>query len=123
MSVYIYSTLSQDTAYTSYKPLLNDRDISQVESKVLIKGGSGVINKNLVTPMGTVTKVTDEEYALLEENQVFQMHVQNGFIVAERAKASINKVAKDMESRDRGSQLIPSDLKKEGMPKVLENRI
>lgn len=123
MSVYIYSTLSQDTAYTSYKPLLNDRDISQVESKILIKGGAGVINKNLVTPMGTVTKVTDEEYAMLEENQVFQMHVQNGFIVAERAKANINKVAKDMESRDRGSQLIPSDLKKEGMPKVLENRI
>ena len=123
MSVYIYSTMSQDVAYTFFKEKKHINDLHEVERKILIKGGAGVITKNLVTPIGTVTKITDEEYELLEQNTVFQQHVENGFIVVQKTKSSLSSITKNMQERDRGSQLIKADLKKEGMPKVLENRI
>lgn len=123
MSIYVTSTLSQDTAYAFFKKSIFPGEPPEIERKILIKGGTGVISKNLVTPHGVVTKISDEEYSLLKENPVFQMHQKNGFVVAINSKPAKKSVVKDMENRDRGSQLIPSDLKKEGMPKVLENRI
>lgn len=123
MSVYIYSTMSQDVAYTFYKEKKHLGDLHEVESKIFVKGGAGVITKNLVTPQGIATKITNEEYDRLKDHPVFKIHEENGFVVARQTKIGLSIISKDMEKRDRSSQLIHSDLKKEGMPKVLENRI
>lgn len=115
MSYYIYSTLTQTTSYAFYKKLLDKNDLHEVEREIVIKGGAGVADKNFITPNGVVTKVTDEEHELLKTHPVFQLHVKNGFIIAQKSHSDIDSVVRKMEPRDRSAPIRPEDCEKMGM--------
>lgn len=104
---YVYSTLSCDNEYRSY--VKGGGDIPQVESHVLIKGGAGLVNKNIITPRGVATEVTKEQLAMLEAHDQFQLHKKNGFIQVDAKKIDADDVAKDMAKKDKSAPATPED--------------
>lgn len=106
---YVYSTLTCDNAYVVYSQ--GGADLKVKTGQILIKGGTGVANARLITPLGVATKVTAEELKLLEENTVFKLHKENGFIVVQESgkESDAEKVASDMETRDESAPITPSD--------------
>lgn len=109
MSYYIYSTLTNDQNYVDYERPSDKNMLPLVKSKIFIKGGTGVSNKHFITPRGTVTQVSDEEYSILEKNLEFQKHVKGGHIKAEKRAYAPEKVASDMESSDKSAPLTPEN--------------
>ena len=114
MSKYIFSTLANDNEYTGYEK--GGGDLPRVSRKVLIKGGAGVAGRDqrMLTPRGVVTEVTDDEYAFLKTNTVFERHVKNGFIKVEDRAADPEKIAADMTGRDASAPLVDADFEAEG---------
>jgi len=108
MSHYVYSTLSSPVSYATYKT--DTKDIPVIEKNILIKGGTGVSDKNFVTPKGVVTEVTSEELEHLKSNEVFKLHMQNGFITVEEKKQKpVEKVVVNMKDADKSSPIRPQD--------------
>lgn len=107
---YIYSTMTTGVRYVEYSHGNNDMPV--VESFVDIAGGANVPDKHLVTPSGVVTKVTSEQLALLERNELFKRHRENGFIIVDTVKVDPEVKASDMEQRDDSSPLTPEDFPK-----------
>ncbi len=67
---FVFSTMTGDVAYTDYQKNADGRIVSL--RKIIIKGGSGILNKNLITPQGAImTKISDEDLSILEKNPVF----------------------------------------------------
>lgn len=104
---YVYSTMTTGVRYVQYSKSVNDMPV--VESFVDIAGGANLPDKHLVTPRGVVTKVTDEQLALLEQNPLFKRHKENGFIIVDSVKVDPEVKASDMEQRDDSSPLVPED--------------
>lgn len=106
---YVFSTLSTDTAYTDYAD--GGGDMPVVKSTITIKGGANVADKNLVTPMGVMTKVSEEELAALKNNKVFQLHEKNGYIKVMEKPYGIEEVVvgEGMKEKDASAPLTPSD--------------
>jgi len=113
---YVYSTLSCDNEYRGYKK--GGGDIPQVEAHVLIKGGAGIANRNIITPRGVATEVTKEELIILEANEQFQLHVKNGFIMVESKRSEADEVAKNMTKKDKSAPATPDDYTGEKSPIV-----
>lgn len=107
MSYYIYSTLANNMKYVDYDEPIEGQKIRGVRHSVTIEGKVGVANKNFITPRGAVTKVSDEDFKMLEKNTAFKDHVKNGFIKYEKKEASIDKVVKDMKARDVSAPITP----------------
>ena len=105
--IYIYSTLTSDQIYTNYRRAPSGVPIA--EAKILIKGGANLMTKALITPFGAVTEVTDNDLAELRKNEVFRLHLQNGFITISEAKADVESVAADMTGRDQSAPLVGQD--------------
>lgn len=112
---YVYSTLTADNKYAHY---VKAGDQQHVEREVLIHGGHGVANRNLITPRGVVTKVTDDELEFLEANSAFKFHRDNGFLSVEQKEFDTEAVASNMEGRDGSSPIVPSDYEAGGMMDV-----
>lgn len=107
MSYYIFSTLANDQNYTDYN-LPESKDVlPSVKSQIRIKGGAGVSNKHFITPQGVMTHVSDEQYVILEQNPVFQMHVKNGHIKVQKRAYEADKIALDMDKNDKSAPLTP----------------
>jgi hypothetical protein len=106
---YIYSTLTTDVTYALYGESPANGAPAIVKASVFIAGKANVINKNLITPMGVMTKVSDEELSLLKENHTFKRHVDSGFIKIETRKVDPEVVAPDMQisTVDEGAQVTP----------------
>lgn len=113
---YVYSTLSCDNEYRSY--VKGGGDIDQVESHVLIKGGAGVMNKNIITPYGIATEVTKEQLEMLERNDQFQLHKTNGFITVDSKKIDADEAAKNMAKKDKSAPATMDDYKGANKPIV-----
>jgi hypothetical protein len=110
MSVYIYSTLSTDTAYATFSGG-NGTELVKTSS-VLIEGKANIANrKTLVTPKGVLTTITDAEYASIKDDYVFNLHIKNGFIQVETKKTDAENVAKNMTPKDKSSQKTKEDFK------------
>lgn len=129
---FVYSTLSQDNLYTFYHPSKTpgakpSAEARAVSRQILIKGGTGVPNRNLITKTGTVTKITAEEYKLLMGDNPndersgcyqFKQHIKNGFIHVDQVKAKPANVAKDMTARDSGAVATLEEIHKRGAPEA-----
>ncbi len=118
---YVYSTLTASTDYRVWMPSKNE--LPTAGRSIVINGGTGIAtkgatSKDLITPYGIVTKVTDEELALLEADEAFQRHIERGFIRVERIKTDPEKVAANMASRDGSSPLVPQDFAENEQPKT-----
>lgn len=120
---YIYSTLTCDNAYTLYSEGANGLKVPQ--GSITIKGGTGIANDRLITPLGVTTSVSEEELSALQQNTVFQQHIANGFIVVqEEGKAQdAEKVAANMSVNSKDKPVTPSDYQDgEGKTQVTTNK-
>lgn len=106
---YVVSTLAAPTSYTGWRAG-GGNDVPQVEHAVTIAGGAGVANRNLITPHGVVTSVSDSDAEFLETNVVFQMHRKGGFVSILKSKPEdADAVAADMHGNDPGAPLTDAD--------------
>jgi hypothetical protein len=105
--VHVFSTLANDQNYTNYD--INPEGIPIARFKCFIKGGAGVANERLITPLGVATEIPEEHLAELEKNADFQRHKKNGFILVQSRRNDPDKVATDMNARDLSKPLTPAD--------------
>lgn len=108
---YVYSTMSQDVAYSFYKNNDNDLPERLREETVVVKGGAHVKpHRDLVTPKGMRTEVTEAQLERLKNCEVFKKHMENGFITVRTDKVDPEVAAgSDMEISDDGRQLTRND--------------
>lgn len=106
-TVHVFSTLANDQRYVNYAS--NPEGIPLPTSDILIRGGAGIANERLITPLGVHTEIPEEHLAALEQNPVFIKHKQNGFITVQARRADPEKVATDMNAKDKSKPLTPAD--------------
>ena len=112
---YIYSTLSNDQSFVTWVNTKDARLLPVRQSVVLISGKANIMGKtNLVTPKGVLTTISEEAYKKIEKLPAFKRFVERGYITVESKLEDPDKVAKDMKSRDKSSQLTDDDIKKDG---------
>ncbi len=119
---HIASTLSADVHYTIYEKKNHPSGANTVVHKIKVKGGANVANSKhiladrVLTPKGVVTKVSEEDLALLEKDEVFQTHKKNGFvqIIHSNAAPDADKAARDLEAKDQSAPFAPDDYKEGG---------
>lgn len=100
--IYIYSTLSNDQIYQ----LKDGRS-------VLIAGKANVANKQLVTPKGMATAISEDEFHLLQQNIVFKAHSKNGFVSASHDKQDAETfAARNLAPADKAAQDTPETARK-----------
>lgn len=115
--VYVFSTLANDQLYTNW--IAGGNDLPVKGHSVLIKGGTGVANDRLITPLGVSTEITDYDLEELQRNPQFKEHEKNGFLVVKNKKAETEKVAADMNLKDESAPMTESDYAKdEDKPKT-----
>lgn len=105
--VYVMSTLAASVDYHVYRHAGDSRPVR--ERTIHVAGGAGVAGKNLITPQGVATEITEEEAKLLEEHGLFQMHRENGYVSISRSQPDPDKAAADMATDDPGKPLTPND--------------
>jgi hypothetical protein len=106
-SIYVYSTLANDQQYIDWRGGGGDMPIRG--RAVLVKGGTGVANARIVTPLGVATEISAEDAAFLETNPLFKLHAQNGHVTIQRKKDDPEKVASDMNLKDPAAPKTPAD--------------
>lgn len=107
---YVYSTLTNDQVYTLWRPASTEKKPNVALKKVKINGGHGRMDrKNLVTPLGVVTEVSNEDLEALNQIGAFRKHMEAGFIKVDKKKSDPEKVASDMAKKDASAQKTPSD--------------
>lgn len=116
---YVLSKLANTQIYTQYAKGVNDMNIAV--KRVEIKGGADVTNKNLVTPEGIITKISNDDLESLKANRDFQRHLDRGVIKYFGTAPNIEKSSQTME-KDNSKQLTAMDYVKKGKkaPKVTE---
>ena len=105
-SVYIFSTLACDQKYQNYE--INS-GIAIPTQSISVAGGTGIMDERFVTPLGVMTAVSEDDYAALQINPDFQLHVKNGFIVVQKQEADPEKVAADMNMEDPARPITQDD--------------
>lgn len=107
---YVYSTLACDQEYTAWDIIGNGSDIKIKPGRsVLVKGGHGVANKNIITPQGVATRVSDEDVQFLMTVDAFKMHLNGGYVKIEADKHETEVVAADMARDDKSAPLTPQE--------------
>lgn len=108
---YVYSTLAATTAYVIWQ----EGDGGQMVEKhrIVVKGGSGIANKNIITPIGVATRITEKDAELLAEHDLFKRHQAKGYVRIEPVEKDPEKVvtSSGMKTRDVSAPLVPSDFK------------
>ena len=130
-TVHVFSTLANPQKFTRYS-MPDPTDATQmgrlpvVEREVLIRGGAGIATKNLITPQGAHTAITEDEYEAVRELSHWKDFIAKGFIRVERKAYDVDKMVGDMNPRDPSGPLTPADYqnaKKDGseaLPTELE---
>lgn len=117
MAIYLLSTLTSSQRYVVWKE--GGADLPSEEHSIFVAGGANVPNKRLITPRGVVTKLTDDEYAILKENPAFVTHVANGFITVSKSKpADVDEAATGQAAKDGGAPLTEGDFEPGQAPTV-----
>lgn len=107
MAKHVFSKMAADVTYHRWE---QGGDIQKPVQSVTIKGGAGVADRRLVTPLGVHTEVTDEEYEILKNDGIFKLHLEKGAVTVENRNADPDKVAANMATdADPSSPLTPSD--------------
>lgn len=105
----VYSTLTADQLYTVWGKAAPGGSATPTH-QILIKGGSNVADKRLITRIGVMTQVSDKDLEALEQVELFQIHQKNGFITVQKRKVDPEVVAADQQSRDKSAPLTPQDI-------------
>lgn len=117
--LFILSTLTNDQEFRLYNKSAPGRAPTD-KGAIIIKGKAGLPNKNLLTPRGVATPVTDEQVSLLEDMKVFQRLKANGWVtVLNDDPRDADERAKDQNEGDGSKQLTEKEIeKKAGAAKV-----
>jgi len=124
MSNYIYSTCPQDYAFAVWQ-LLPDGS-SKAIRHILVKGGAQLAvqaGAGFHTPLGVVTKVSDEELDLLRKDWSFNHYVSQGFMHIDSNKIDVEKAAGDMNIDVPGAPISESDILDIGAPDGVEIKV
>jgi hypothetical protein len=105
--VYVFSTLANDQNYTNW--VKGGGDVPIKGHSVIIKGGTGVANSRLITPLGVATEVTEFDLEELNNNPCFLEHKKDGYIVVKDKKSDTEKVASDMNLKDESAPMTDAD--------------
>ncbi len=103
---YVLSKLANATCYNVYAK--SPSGVNIVTKRILIAGGADVTDKNLIMPEGVVTKIDNDELAILQENKVFQNHLEKGYVRYYKTKPDVDKEAVKL-SKDNSKQLTDDD--------------
>ena len=107
---YVYSTLANDQRYQNW---IHGEGGALIHGHaVFVKGGAGVANDRLITPLGVRTQISDFDYDELKKNQDFLLHEKNGHVFVEESIADADKVAADMNRADPSAPLTEMDFNK-----------
>lgn len=115
MSVYVFSTLTASNTYVLYDGPARAHnkdggiDLPTAQRFVTIAGGSNLPNKHMLTSIGVMTEVSDEDYAWLQNDEIFKLHKKNGYLTVRDKPAAAEKVAADMDTRDQSAPLVDAD--------------
>lgn len=109
---YVYSTLSCDQAYSVWEKTGND--IPVPKRIVTIKGGNSVAGKNLITPRGVATFVTDQQLEALEKCDAFKRHKDRGYLRVDKQEMAPEKAVASLNSKDESAPLTPETFEAEG---------
>lgn len=108
---FVYSTASNDTVFTKFSA--GGNDLPRIVKCVLIKGGSNVATKRLVTPLGVRTEVSEEDLDFLNSKPNFLRMIKYGFIKIDERKLDAEVPAADMTTRDDSAPRVPQDFEKD----------
>lgn len=108
---YIANTMSADIKYCFYGK--TPTGSNEVRKSILVFGKANVADKHFITKEGAVTKVSNEDLALLKEHPVFKMHEANGFIKVCATESRAENV-KDLAKKDASAPKTPDDYKAQG---------
>lgn len=108
---YIASTMSADVKYCVYGK--TPTGSHEVRRSIVILGKANVADKHFITKDGAVTKVSNEELAMLKDHPVFRMHEANGFIKVCATEGRAENL-KEMAKRDASAPKTPDDYKAQG---------
>jgi hypothetical protein len=107
---HIYSKLANTMHYHQYGDAPVGGGAAPIIHTVTIKGGAGVANKHIITPVGVHTEIDDADMESLNANPVYLMHKKNGFVTALKKNADVEKVVADMgDAQDKSTPLTPAD--------------
>lgn len=110
MTYYVYSTLTCDNTYNVYDNSgIGTKDMPVKVRSIFIKGGTGIATKQLVTPLGIATRVTDEEMEILLKDEVFISQHKAGFLQYRKDQVDAEVAAADMVTRDGSAPYVPED--------------
>lgn len=105
---YVYSKMAAGVSYNKYSG--GGDTLRKIVHSITVKGGAGVANKNIITPMGVRTEITAEDRDELLQNKVFQKHMRAGFVTIEEHAQDPDKVATNLtEGPDPSAPLTPAD--------------
>jgi hypothetical protein len=110
---HVFNTMANSTRYVKYRAH-SPRSVNVGERSILIKGGSGIHQKHIGTPLGIHTAVSDEDMEWLKEDPHFKQHVKNGYITIRKAEVNPEVAAAEMVTHDPKSDacpVIPQDFK------------
>lgn len=100
----VYSTITCDTEYVSYRPGKPTDASSVLNRRVRIKGGANLapLKGQLITPRGAATVVDDKTMEFLEANEAFRRHKEKGFITVEKGNKprDLDVITKEMAPKD-----------------------
>lgn len=100
---HIVSTLTNGVDFTGYRS--DTKDLNIPTRTVTVKGGHRVADKNIFTPEGVVTQVTEDELEFLERHKSFQHFVDKHHMkVINRGTPNAEKVAADLKNDGDGSE-------------------
>lgn len=100
--VYIYSSIPEECAYAIRRESPSGASI--IDGYITIKGGAQLATQwgnDFVTPLGTVTKITEKDLELLKQDWTFNHRVQHG-------QYKIDSVLVDVEKAVTSDMYIPS---------------
>jgi len=110
---FIYSTLTCGNTFVVYAPKNDPNALSRIVKRIEINGGHGIKNqKSLETPQGVVTKVTDEDLALLQNLSSFKRQVAAGYLIVDNKKVEPEKKAAEMAKSDKSAPMTRKDFEK-----------
>lgn len=111
---YVYSTLTNDHAYTNWKKgggAINEVIVHSdgFKEQILIKGGANLANAHIITPLGARTEITERQYECLQRNTMFQRHLKQQHLLVKNEADDPEIIArKYMQARDSAAPLTPN---------------
>lgn len=135
MSKYILSTMTGAVSYAFYNYVGNADSkgaglLPVIRKKITIFGGAGIPSNRsgfgemsndaegqpMWTASGIITPVSEEDYEVLKDHELFRKHVDGGYlkVINEDIRGNhkaVQKQVRSMEEKDTSAQLTPQTIK------------